>query len=243
MPMQRGRLSGIVIAGVCMVAMVALQKSGYTARIRACLTGGISVQERVSQYGPIVRERLTPAFRGAHVPYPPARLLLLGLKQEKRLDVYASDTIGDLRFIRSYPIVAASGSLGPKLREGDRQVPEGIYRVESLNPNSRFHLALRVGYPNEVDRERAAEDGRTQLGGDIMIHGSDASIGCLAMGDPASEDLFVLAAETGIMNVEVVIAPLDLRIHQPPKLEPAWSAQLYQQLSERLRALPIQDRK
>ena len=71
-----------------------------------------------------------------------------------------------------YPIRAASGALGPKLREGDRQVPEGVYDIESLNPNSRFHVALRVGYPNAFDRQMAGREGRTALGGDIMIRAS-----------------------------------------------------------------------
>ena len=69
-----------------------------------------------------------------------------------------------------YPILAASGVLGPKLREGDKQVPEGIYGAEALNPNSKFHLSIRLNYPNTFDRRMAQSDGRTQLGGDIMIH-------------------------------------------------------------------------
>ena len=82
-----------------------------------------------------------------------------------------------------------SGRLGPKLKEGDRQVPEGLYRVESLNPNSRYHLSLRVNYPNEQDKSYGRLDGRNNLGTDIMIHGKDCSIGCLAMGDPSCDFL------------------------------------------------------
>ncbi len=71
------------------------------------------------------------------------------LKQERRVELYAQNSVAESswRFIRSYPILAASGHLGPKLREGDWQVPEGIYAVESLNPNSHYHLALHVDYP------------------------------------------------------------------------------------------------
>ena len=89
-------------------------------------------------------------------------------------------------FVLADPILAASGVSGPK-REGDKQVPEGFYRIELLNPNSRYHLSLRVNYPNADDLERARQDGRalSTLGGDIMIHGGSASIGCLALGDPA----------------------------------------------------------
>jgi hypothetical protein len=64
--------------------------------------------------------------------------------------------------LKTYPILAGSGTLGPKLVEGDGQVPEGLYRVESLNPNSSFHLALRVNYPNEFDRAKGKLDGPGQ---------------------------------------------------------------------------------
>ena len=115
------------------------------------------------------------------------------------------------RFIKSYPILGASGQLGPKLKEGDRQVPEGFYGVEYLNPNSSYHLSMKIAYPNADDRARAALEGRTGLGGDIMIHGNTGSSGCLAMGDPAAEDLFILAARVGVENVEVLISPVDFR--------------------------------
>lgn len=129
--------------------------------------------------------------------------------------------------------------MGPKLREGDRQVPEGVYPLESLNPNSRFHVALRVGYPNELDRQAGQQEGRGNLGGDIMIHGGSASIGCLAIGDPAAEELFVLAAAVGIENVTVVLSPLDLR-HRPlpAGLGDGWRATLYGDVKEQLAQLP-----
>ena len=74
-----------------------------------------------------------------------------------------------------------------------RQVPDGLYRIDSLNPNSLYHLALHVDYPSADDRARAAQDGRRELGGAIMIHGGAGSDRCLAMGDEAAEDLFVRA--------------------------------------------------
>ena len=170
-----------------------------------------TIAERVTEFGAIVRERLEPKFRAAGVSYPPRRVTLIGLKRERRLEVHAAGADGVARFICAYPVLAASGRLGPKLREGDRQVPEGIYRVRGLNPNSRFHLSLWIDYPNAFDRARATADRRTNLGGEIMIHGNFVSKGCLAMGDPAAEDLFVLAALTGIENVSVIFAPMDFR--------------------------------
>lgn len=197
------------------------------------LRGKRTVAERVEEYGTVVRRRLAPYFAQAGVSYPPADLVLVGLKHEQRVEVWASSGSGDFRLVRSYPILGASGKLGPKLRRGDRQVPEGLYRVESLNPNSLYHLALRLDYPNEFDRERAAEENRADLGGDIMIHGGTGSIGCLAMGDEAAEDLFVLAAETGSGNISVILSPVDFRVRELPgsmPALPAWTGDLYAQI-------------
>jgi hypothetical protein len=203
--------------------------------------GKATVEDRIAQFGEAARLRLKPSFDAAGVAYPPRHLVLVVLKDERRLEACAGESPAELRFIRSWPIVAASGRLGPKLREGDRQVPEGLYRIESLNPNSRYHLALRVNYPNDFDRARGAEDGRADLGGDIMIHGSSASIGCLAMGDEASEDLFVLAAETGLENIRVILSPVDFRARELPSDAgplPPWTDGLYAQIRRELAKLP-----
>lgn len=196
-----------------------------------------TVSQRVDAYGDQVRQRLGAAFVLAQVNYPPPELTLIGLKAEKRLELWAPDKQGRQRLIKTYPILAASGQAGPKLREGDRQVPEGLYAIESLNPNSRFHLSLRVNYPNADDLRRAREEGRTQLGGDIMIHGSDVSIGCLAMGDPAAEELFVLAALTGRAKVRVILSPVDFRktTGSPlPPGQPAWVPELHAKIRAEL---------
>ncbi len=199
-----------------------------------------TVQQRLEQYGHTARERYLPYFKAAKIPYPPQKVIFVGFKHEKILEVWACGKENRFSLIRTYPILAASGRLGPKLREGDRQVPEGLYRIESLNPNSMFHLSLRINYPNEFDREQAKHENRTNLGGDIMIHGSNASIGCLAMGDEAAEDLFILAAETGIDKVTVVLSPIDFRKRVFPKVTyplPEWTDILYEQIKQELSKL------
>ena len=163
--------------------------------------------------------------------------MLIGLKQERLLEVHAADADGAFRLICVYPVLGASGVHGPKLKEGDRQVPEGIYRVPELNPNSDFHLSLRLGYPNEFDCAQGEREGRTDLGTDIMIHGDSRSRGCLAIGDPASEDLFVLAALAGIENVKVILAPVDFRKQPdfaPPADSPSWTGELYEIIKREL---------
>lgn len=200
--------------------------------VAAALLAPATVASRVAEYGPAARTRLAPAFARAGVAYPPRAVTLVGLKDEARLEVYAGSRHDAQAFVTSYPVLAASGGPGPKLREGDGQVPEGVYRIESLNPNSRFHLALRVSYPNADDCRRAAADGRRRLGSDIMIHGNAVSIGCLAMGDVAAEELFVLAADTGLAGIAVILAPHDLRRRPAPSgpALPPWAPELYSQI-------------
>jgi len=202
------------------------------------MRGPSTIQQRLAELTG-ARDRVRQKLDRAGVPFPPAHVVLLGLKDERRLEVYAGASEDALRHVADYPVRAASGSLGPKLRDGDRQVPEGIYTIESLNPNSRFHVALRVAYPNDFDRDMARRDGRTHLGGDIMIHGGSSSIGCLAMGDDAAEDLFVLTATTGIEKVTVILSPVDLRRRPlPATLNEGWRADLYADLVARLAKLP-----
>jgi murein L,D-transpeptidase YafK len=205
-------------------------------------TQAATIAERLEQYGPPARARWLPHFKQASLAYPPVALVFVGLKAERTLQVYAKSGTNSLCFVRSYPILAASGAAGPKLREGDRQVPEGIYAIELLNPNSSYHLSLRVNYPNAFDRAQAAKEQRTKLGGDIMIHGKAVSIGCLAMGDEAAEDLFVLAADTGLKTITVILAPVDFRtgktVTEDAKL-PAWTPALYQEIKTRLAELPL----
>ncbi len=194
------------------------------------VSGRRTIADRLAAFGPAADARL----RAAGLAAMPARALLVAFKDARRLELYA-----DGRFIRAYSILAASGRIGPKLREGDLQVPEGFYAIESLNPNSRYHVALRLDYPNPEDRLAATADGRTDLGGDIMIHGQDCSIGCLAMGDEAAEELFALVASIGCANARVIIAPVDFRaadVADPPG--PPWLNERYARLRTAVRALP-----
>jgi hypothetical protein len=228
-------------------SLLALAASGPVLRVplfrgadvRAA--GPYTVAERLEQYGAVARARLAPFFARAKVRYPPAKLTLAYFKQERRLDLYARGRKGTPAFVRSYQSTAASGVLGPKLREGDLQVPEGFYKFVFLNANSRFHLSLRVNYPNAEDKARARQDRRAHLGGDIMIHGNAVSIGCVAMGDEAAEDLFVLVADTGMANVDLLLSPVDFRASalpadfQPPT---AWTGELHGRLERALRAFP-----
>jgi len=233
-------VAGGVVLAVGAVSLLHLRGRAIARWAWSRLAGGATVEERLSEYGPAARERLRPHFRSAGVNYPPAEVMLVGIKDVKRLEVWARNADEPCRLVVTYPVLAASGVLGPKMREGDRQVPEGLYEIESLHPNSLYHLALRVNYPNELDRKMAKAEGRSNLGGDIMIHGSNASVGCLAMGDRVAEELFVLVADTGISKASVIFTPVDFRVRELPADAPplpAWTEQLYRQIRDRLSEL------
>lgn len=224
---------------VCAILLRTQLREPASAAIQVA-KGRKTVADRVSQYGKTARARLAPHFSRAGIAYPPRHVTLVGIKDERLLQVWVAGDVGAWRHLRDYPILGMSGVLGPKLKEGDMQVPEGIYRVESLNPNSLYHLALRVNYPNAQDRLRGRQDGRSGLGSDIMIHGKSCSVGCLAMGDEAAEDLFVLAAETGISNMAIILAPVDFRRRGlPAKMPPVppWAGELYDSIRGELRRL------
>ncbi len=189
-----------------------------------------TIQDRLNEFSGVVQERMGPHFSAACVKYPPSRMALVAIKETRKLELWAADEGCELQFVREYDVVGASGVLGPKLREGDRQVPEGVYRIELLNPNSLYHLSLRVSYPNEFDLAHAKEEGRSEPGADIMIHGGGRSTGCLAVGDEAAEDLFVIAALTEVREIPVLISPVDFRTRNdfaPPAGAPSWTADLY----------------
>ena len=129
-------------------------------------------------------------FADAGVAYPPAELLFRTFKKDKELEVWAaSEKGGAMRHVTTYEVCRMSGNVGPKRAEGDMQVPEGFYTIQYYWSISNYHLEMKVGYPNVSDQVL----GSRQPGGAIMIHGSCASVGCIAMGDERVEELWVMA--------------------------------------------------
>ena len=182
----------------------------------------------IAQYGADAKRRLQPHLTQAGFADFPKQLALLAFKEEQILEVWGKQE-QTWRNITRYPFTATSGALGPKLREGDGQIPEGLYRIEALNPNSKYHLSLRVNYPNDFDLAMAEREGRTRLGGDIYLHGKNATVGCIPVGDPAIEDLFALVYAAGLPHVCVIIAPHDFRKNptRPALPDLIWGRLLY----------------
>ncbi|TAE78272.1 MAG: 2-dehydro-3-deoxyphosphooctonate aldolase [Verrucomicrobia bacterium] len=118
-------------------------------------------------------------------------VFLRAFKEEALLELWVLQRAsGRYQHFRTWSIAALSGGPGPKLAEGDRQVPEGFYYVppSAMKPDSRFHLAFNIGYPNAYDRHHR------RTGSHIMVHGDRVSIGCLAMTDERIEEIYTLCA-------------------------------------------------
>lgn len=196
----------------------------------------LTVQQAVKHYGTSARKVLAEKCRSAGVEYPPKNLVMIGLKQERKLVLLGGDSNSSMKVIGAFPLVSYSGVLGPKLKEGDLQIPEGIYRITGFQSHNM--LALYVDYPNELDRKNAMLDHRTKLGGDILIHGGSQSTGCLVVSDDDMELLFIAAHDVGLRNIELIIAPCDLTAQTPKvdlKSQPRWLPGLYESLKLRMR--------
>jgi murein L,D-transpeptidase YafK len=151
----------------------------------------LSRYPRAAQAAINTENLLTELCQNHQLAFPPRQLFIRAFKEEKELELWASDG-GKYQLLKTYPICMLPGKPGPKLKQGDKQVPEGIYIVDTLNPNSNFHLSFRINYPNEADLIRSKDE--KDPGGDIYIHGDCVSVGCLPMGDEAIEEIFWLIA-------------------------------------------------
>jgi hypothetical protein len=187
--------------------------------------------------------RLIKRFDRAGVDFPPQRIQLIAIKKSRRMELWAYQQ-NSWHFVHDYAIFAASGYAGPKLREGDKQVPEGFYRITELNPNSQFHLSMKLNYPNGFDWLNAIREGRTAPGSNIFIHGSAWSAGCLAIGNRYIEELFMLVAKVGLNNSAVVIVPYDFRRKaiSVTDSDPAWLRELYSYMKLRLAQFPLSEK-
>ena len=142
----------------------------------------------------------------------PARLeiFLRLLKTNRALEVWARNRdAGPFALLHRYPLAATSGTLGPKRRAGDEQVPEGFYEIDRFNPVSNYHLSLGLNYPNAADRAL----GEPAPGGDIFIHGGEVTVGCLPLTDAGIEEVYLLAGAAraaGQLAMAVHLFPLAL---------------------------------
>ena len=168
-------------------------------------------QERYSRFRTALAEKdslLRKLFRKHRVDYPPAKIYVRVFKAERTVELWArSSHVDTLALVKTYRICAVSGTPGPKRAQGDLQIPEGFYHIDRFNPSSNFYLSLRINYPNPSDRVLGT---RGRLGGDIFIHGSCVTIGCVPITDEKIKELYLVAVEArsnGQQRIPVHIFP------------------------------------
>jgi murein L,D-transpeptidase YafK len=162
--------------------------TGFAGMLAACQQAE-SIDDEARAYHPIPQATLDlMATKGATEMSP---VLIRTFKKEAEFEVWKMGADGRYVYIKTFPMCRWSGQLGPKTREGDRQVPEGFYSIGpgQMNPNSHYYLSFNVGYPNAYDRAHG------DTGDDIMVHGICSSAGCFSMTNQQMDEIYAIARE------------------------------------------------
>ncbi len=212
-------------AAICIaIALVAVSSLTATAHLlwgRYSLPGSASLSDVEARVLPRLQRDLSAMGLSLGSP-----VHIRIFKESSELEMWVRKQQGGYELFKSYPICSYSGTLGPKLKEGDRQSPEGFYTVtpEQMNPNSSYHLSFNLGFPNAFDRSHH------RTGSYLMVHGNCLSIGCYAMTDAGIEEIYVLANESfkkGHGSFDVHVFPFkmtedNLQRHSGSEWEDFW---------------------
>jgi murein L,D-transpeptidase YafK len=171
-----------------------LRLGWVNAVIAACVLTSVIALGGCGQFSPPYLKPLsaqTQALLNQKGMTAESPILVRIFKSESELEIWKAKDDGRFYHFKTYPICDWSGTLGPKVNQGDRQTPEGFYLVSApqMNPKSKYYLAFNLGFPNAYDRS----NGRT--GADIMVHGDCKSAGCYAMTDGVVEEIYIVARE------------------------------------------------
>ena len=164
--------------------------------------------------------RIDSMFKSKKIDLSKVQVFWRAFKWNKTLELWAY-SIDSQKFIYiyTYQICTTVGELGPKRKEGDLQIPEGVYEIKSFNPASKYYLSLELNYPNESDKILSKAD---RLGGDIYIHGKCETIGCLPMNDDLIKEIYLISAiakNNGQLMIPIHIFPTRLTLNNFNKLK------------------------
>ena len=182
--------SGVALIRASVVRVLALTAAlaGVVTPLRCLGEDGSQLPTKATQE---VSHELLSLFQQKNMSKN-SPILVRIFKEESELEVWKQDTTGHFQILKVYPICRWSGDLGPKLHEGDRQAPEGFYRITSelMNPNSNYYLAINIGFPNSFDKANDRD------GTFLMIHGDCWSSGCYAMTDEQMGEIYSLVRDS-----------------------------------------------
>ncbi|MBS1512342.1 MAG: hypothetical protein JST86_15955 [Bacteroidetes bacterium] len=131
-------------------------------------------------------------FDEKKLTWPPQAMYIRSFKYDRQLEVWVKNSAKEpYKLFKTYKVCMQSGTMGPKRMEGDYQVPEGFYYINEFNPNSNYHLALGLNYPNASDKILSDS---IHPGNAIYIHGNCVSTGCIPISDVPIEEVYIIAS-------------------------------------------------
>lgn len=155
----------------------------------------VDYQKSFSKVSDVFRRKedtLKRQFAARKLSWPAKYIYIRSFKYDSELEVWVRNSLSEeFKLFKTYKVCALAGTIGPKRMQGDFQVPEGVYYINEFNPNSAFHLSLGLSYPNASDKILSDS---LQPGGDIYIHGSCVTTGCIPITNPQIEELYILAS-------------------------------------------------
>ena len=180
-----------------------------TAQPTASFVGFQKTQARTAEVWWRKEDTLQKQFVAKGLSWPAKYVYIRSFKLDSQLELWVKNDPKDAyKLFKTYRVCALAGTLGPKRMEGDYQVPEGFYYINEFNPRSTYHLSLGLNYPNTSDKILSDS---LRPGGDIYIHGSCVTVGCIPMTDEQIEEIYIIAAnaqEQGEDFIPVHIFPI-----------------------------------
>ncbi|MFI5154679.1 MAG: L,D-transpeptidase family protein [Chitinophagales bacterium] len=199
----------------CPFILVLFAAQGLLAQTASYSINFLDYQRSIPKISELMKRKedtLIKQFKAQGLTWPAKYLYIRSFKYDSELEVWIKNKSSEkYRLFKTYKICALAGSLGPKRMAGDYQVPEGFYYINEFNPRSNYHLALGLNYPNSSDKLLSD---LSKPGGDIYIHGSCVTTGCIPITDGQIEDLYILAAhakDLGDDFIPVHIFPVDFK--------------------------------
>lgn len=195
--------------------VLAFPAFGLLAQMSSYSVNFLDYQRSIPKISDLMKRKedtLMKQFQARGLVWPAKYIYLRSFKYDSELELWVKNKPAEkYKLFKTYKICALAGSLGPKRMAGDYQVPEGFYYINEFNPRSLYHLSLGLNYPNESDKMLCD---LSQPGGDIYIHGSCVTTGCIPITDDQIEELYILAAhakDLGQDFIPVHIFPVNFR--------------------------------
>lgn len=201
---------------ICSVATGLLAQNGSNGTSVSNFSSFINFQKTLDRPGDALTRKedtLQKQFKAKGLAWPAKYVYIRSFKYDSQLEIWVKNEKKDpYKLFKSYRVCALAGTLGPKRIEGDYQVPEGFYYINEFNPRSTYHLSLGLNYPNSSDKILSDA---FQPGGEIYIHGSCVTVGCIPLTDPMIEEVYIITAhakDQGQDFIPVHIFPIKFNV-------------------------------